>query len=363
MYSVRGNRVQFSMFGESHGPAIGMTIHGFPEGIAIDKDCIAAALLRRRTGGQFSSQRQEDDCVEWLSGTKEREDKVLVTTGAPLTFAIYNHDHRPKDYSELSRVVRPSHADLPAHIKYNGHNDVSGGGMFSGRLTAVYVVAGQLCNQCLKAMGIRMNASIVQLGRLRLPMDARDYSESPTCDRRTWLESLKPEWRQLANEILLEVQQNGDSVGGQVQLVATGMPIGIGDPQLYSMESELSAWLFSIPGLKALGFGLGEDFASAYGSQVNDSAFIDNGVIQHRSNNNGGIFGGMTNGMPLLFRATFKPTPSIYKPQNSIDVVSMREQPLEIKGRHDPAFVIRTPVVVESVTAMALFDFMRSDFK
>jgi len=345
------------MFGESHGTAIGMTIHGFPEGIEVDGVAIKAALSKRSTGGLFASQRQEVDEVHWISGIKNG-----VTTGAPLTFLIYNTDQKPKDYQQHGRIVRPSHADYPAHVRYNGYNDVNGGGMFSGRLTAVYVVAGTLCRQCLSMKGIQINASIVQLGRLRLSLEAQHLASRDKHDHVSWLQSLKGEWRELVNSVLQEAQNNGDSIGGRVHLEATGLPVGLGEPQLYSFESELSAWLFSIPGAKAVSFGLGEGFAEAMGSQVNDSAYIDHGVVKHRSNNNGGIFGGLTNGMPLSLQVTFKPTPSIYKPQDSIDVISMQPSALEIKGIHDPAFVIRTPIIVECVTAMAIFDFMRSAF-
>lgn len=358
MYSVRGNRVQYSMFGESHGPFIGMTIHGFPEGIAIDFKAIDAALSRRRTGGLYTSKRQERDTVHWLSGLKEG-----VTTGAPLTFSLENTGHLSKDYQDHENIARPSHADYPAQIRYGGHQDKRGGGMFSGRLTAVYVVAGTLCRQILLGEGIKFQATLGKLGSNEIPWQAVLWETIDFWDKRPWLETLEPAWKQRVEEILGHVQEQGDSMGGRVHLSIEGVPVGIGEPQLFSLESELSAWFFSIPGLKALSFGLGEAFADALGSEVNDAAIAHNGQIQHATNNNGGILGGLSNGMPIKVNLTFKPTPSIYRQQNTVDLVTLAPKVLEIRGRHDPAFVIRTPIVVECVAAMCLLDMMRFRLK
>lgn len=348
MSSVKGRYIQFSMFGESHGPAFGMTIHSFPAGVTIDDQGIALALDKRRTGGLYASQRIEGDRVEWLSGTLNGK-----TTGAPLTFIIRNENQHSRDYDQLARVVRPSHADYPAFVKYQGFNDPRGGGIFSGRLTAAYVVAGTLCKQLLMASEITIEAQITQLGRLSLPFGAAMDSQAP------WLQALKPEWRELVNTILQEVQSEGDSVGGTVSVKVNGLPAGVGDPHFHSVESELASWLWSIPGLKAISFGLGHEFAKSKGSIVNDSAYMDKGTVKHKSNHNGGVFGGISNGMPLELAVTFKPTPSIYMKQNTVDVHTMTDTNLEITGRHDPAFVIRTPVVVESVIAMALLDLIQ----
>lgn len=352
MYSSRGHFIQYSMFGESHGPAIGMTIHGFPEGISVDHQAIARALKQRRTGGAFASQRKEMDQVVWLSGLKND-----VTTGAPITFMIENKDHKPKDYDQHNRVVRPSHADYPASVRYQGFNDIHGGGMFSGRLTAVYVVAGTLCRQWLSIYGVTLRSYLSQLGKISLPQSSVTQSPEPLEDP-SWLASLTPQWRTMVNEILQAAQSDGDSIGGQVRLTVDNVPVGIGEPQLHSLESELSGWLFSIPGVKALSFGIGEAFASANGSKVNDCAYYDGDQVKHRTNHNGGIFGGLSNGMPIELQVTFKPTPSIYKAQQSIDLTREQNATLEITGRHDPAFVIRTPVVVECVVAMCLTDLM-----
>lgn len=347
MSSVKGRYIQFSMFGESHGPAFGMTLHNFPAGVTIDDHGIAMALDKRRTGGLYASQRVEGDRVEWLTGVLASK-----TTGAPLTFIIRNENQHSKDYDQHARVVRPSHADYPAYVKYKSFNDPRGGGIFSGRLTAAYVVAGTLCRQLLTEKGIMIEAQITQLGRLSIPFGAAMAMDAP------WLLALKPEWRELVNTVLHEVQSEGDSIGGTVSVRVSGMPVGIGDPHFHSVESELASWLWSIPGLKALSFGLGHEFAKSKGSAVNDSAYMDKGIVAHRSNHNGGVFGGISNGMPLELSVTFKPTPSIYKTQNTIDVNTMTDTTLEITGRHDPAFVIRTPIVVESVIAMALLDLM-----
>lgn len=348
MSSIKGNVVQYSLFGESHGPAIGMTINNLPSGLTIDEDSIRTALSKRSTGGQYASQRRETDSVEWISGVY-----LGQTTGAPLTFIIRNSDHKSKDYDQLAHIMRPSHADYPAYIKYGGKNDIRGGGMFSGRLTACYVVAGTLVRQLLEAEGLRIKASLVRLGKLTLPFDAADSGTG------TWYECLRPEWKKLVTQLLSEVQGKGDSVGGEVAVNVTGMPAGIGEPHFNSVESELAGWLYGIPGMKAVQFGLGIDFAKAHGSQVNDKAYYEDGLVKHKTNFNGGIFGGITNGMDLELKCTFKPTPSIYIRQETIDIREKVNIEHELTGRHDPAFVIRTPIVVESVIAMALYDLMR----
>jgi chorismate synthase len=349
MSSIKGRRVVFSMFGESHGPAIGMTINGLGEGVFIDDDAVQIALNKRRTGGSFASQRHEEDTVEWLSGRLGN-----YTTGAPLTFVIRNMNQRPKDYDTMGYLVRPSHSDYPAFVKYKGMNDKRGGGMFSGRLTAALVVTGTLCKTLLDSKNITIHASLTKLGSISLPVEATLQSE------KSWLDSLENKWRSLVNDVLSNVQQQGDSIGGVLKVRVEGMPVGVGEAHFHSIESELSSWLFSIPGLKGIQFGLGFDFSTMTGSQVNDSAFISEGEIKHRSNHNGGVFGGMTNGMPLEFDVVFKPTPSIYIPQKTIDMETLTEQELSITGRHDPAYVIRTPIIVECVTAIALLDLMRS---
>jgi len=349
MSSIKGRRLVFSMFGESHGPAIGMTINGLGEGVLIDDDAIRVALNKRRTGGSFASQRQEEDTVEWLSGRLGN-----YTTGAPLTFIVRNMNQRPKDYDTLGYLVRPSHADYPAYIKYKGMNDKRGGGMFSGRLTAALVVAGTICKMLLESKNITIHAAVTRLGRLSLPSEATPLST------KSWLDSLDNQWRGLVNDVLSTVQQEGDSIGGLLKVRVEGIPVGVGEGHFHSVESELSSWLFSIPGLKGIQFGLGFDFSTKLGSQVNDSACISDGEIKHRTNYNGGIFGGMTNGMPLEFDVVFKPTPSIYIPQKTIDMETLTEQDLSITGRHDPAYVIRTPIVVECVTAIGLLDLLWS---
>lgn len=347
MSNVLGNSVVYSLFGESHGPLVGMTIHNLPAGVTIDQQVIRANLIARQTGGMLTSQRREADEVEWVSGVVDN-----ITTGAPLSFIIKNNDYKLQDYRQIRHLARPSHADYTAHIKYDGYNDKSGGGMFSGRLTSCYVVAGSIARQLL-APQISLKAHLVQLGKLSLPKDI-----SNTVGK-SWLDGLSSPWRGMVVEYLTDIQGEGDSVGGQVNLIINGVPAGIGEPLFYSVESVFSSWLFAIPGLKAVQFGDGVALAGLKGSVANDIPYYEDGRVKHRSNRNGGVLGGISNGMPLDITVTFKPTSSIYKAQPTIDLSTQQNSTIEVTGRHDPAFVIRTPIVVESVAAMALYDLVR----
>ncbi len=349
MSSTVGKFVRYTLFGESHGAAIGMTIDGLPAGIKLDLDAIDFALKKRKTGQLLTSRRQEADLVKWLSGVQGD-----YTTGAALTFIIKNSGHRSQDYQKFSAIMRPSHADYTAHIKYNGYNDKRGGGMFSGRLTACYVVAGSIAKQLLKELGVVINADIVQLGELQLPLDAM-------LDRNSnWLAGLAPKWQQAVTDYLKEIAEQGDSLGGKVHIAVSGLPAGLGEPPFYSVEAALSQYLFAVPGLKAISFGTGGDFAAKKGSEVADQMQYVDDKVTFLSNHNGGVLGGITNGQPLEVDCVFKATPSIYKVQQTIDIVKKENTILQLIGRHDPAFVIRTPIVVESVVAMALYDLWRA---
>ncbi len=349
MSSTIGKSIKYTLFGESHGKAIGMTIDRLPAGIQLDFNAIDLALKKRKTGQRLTSQRQESDQIEWLSGVKDN-----VTTGAALTFIIKNNGQRSEDYQKNGTIMRPSHADYTAHIKYQGYNDKRGGGMFSGRLTACYVVAGSIVRQLLSEQGITINANITKLGKLQLPPDAvHDRNKS-------WLAGLAPKWQQTVTDYLTEVAEQGDSLGGKLHVTTTGLPVGLGEPPFYSVEAALSQFLLAVPGLKAISFGAGENFAVRSGSEVADQMRYVDDQIKFLSNHNGGVLGGISNGQPLEIAVVFKATPSIYKAQQTIDIAERKNVTLQLTGRHDPAFVIRTPIVVESVVAMALYDLWRA---
>ncbi len=347
MSSVIGKNIQYSLFGESHGKVIGMTIHSLPAGLLIDHDLIKTNLQRRASGKIYTSQRREEDKIEWLSGIMN--DK---TTGAPLTFIIKNKDARSKDYSKLANVIRPSHADYGAFVKYQGYNDQRGGGIFSGRLTAALVVAGSIAKQILSQEGIVIDSRLVNLGGINIPYDAYPEKNSD-------YQSLAKEYVDKIVGKLEQLIEEKDALGGQVMTKVYNLKAGIGDPYFYSLESVLSAYLFSISGLKAIAFGLGEEFANAKASQVNDAWHYQNDRVMPISNNNGGILGGISTGAEIVFKCTFKATPSIARPQKSVNLAEKSNVTIQIEGRHDPAYVLRTAVVVESVTAMALADILK----
>ncbi len=349
MSSTIGKYMNYTLFGESHGTAIGMTIDGLPAGVKLDFNAIDQALIKRKTGQLLTSQRQEPDQVEWLSGLK-----AGFTTGAAVTFIIKNSGQRSVDYQKYDNIMRPSHADYTAHIKYKGYNDQRGGGMFSGRLTACYVVAGSIARQLLKEHDIVINADIVQLGELQLPRDV-------TVNRdKSWLAGLAPNWQQVVTDYLKEIAEQGDSIGGKVHISASGLPVGLGEPPFYSVEAVLSQYLLAVPGLKAISFGTGASFATKKGSQVADQMRYVGDEVTFLSNHNGGVLGGISNGQALDIDIVFKATPSIFKEQQTIDIAKKENCSLQLTGRHDPAFVIRTPIVVESVVAMALYDLWRA---
>ncbi len=349
MSSTIGRCIRYTLFGESHGAAIGMTIDGLPAGTKLDYSAIDAALAKRKTGGLLTSQRQEADQVEWLSGVIDN-----YTTGSAVTFIIRNSGQRPQDYEKNSNIIRPSHADYTAHLKYGGYNDKRGGGIFSGRLTACLVVAGTIARQLLKSQGTVICANIIQLGKLSLPLDA-------TADRQTsWLAGLSQKWHDTVIDYLKEIAEQGDSLGGTVRVIASGLPVGLGEPPFYSVEAALAQFLLAIPGLKSIGFGKGVDFATKRGAEVADQMQYVDDKVTYLSNHNGGVLGGISNGQPLEINCVFKATPSIFKPQQTIDMATKQNTTLQLTGRHDPAFVIRTPIVVESVVAMALYDLWRA---
>ncbi len=347
MSSVIGRNIQYSLFGESHGEAIGMTIHSFPAGIRIDEAAISIALERRLGVNAYSTKRRETESPQWLSGVLDG-----VTTGAPLTFLLPNKDRRSADYSELKDRIRPSHADYTAKLRYNGFNDYRGGGIFSGRLSAAYVVVGTLAKTILAQRKIDIVSRLVQIGDITI--DFNTYN-----DKQKDFAALDETVQQQVDELINNIIHEKDSLGGKIKTKIFNFPAGIGDPHFYGLEAVLSQYLFAIPALKSLSFGLGNDFASARASEVNDELIYEKEKLRFMSNNNGGILGGISTGDDIVFDCVFKPTPSIAREQQSVNLKSKQNIKLAIKGRHDPAFVLRTAVIVESVTAMALLDILK----
>ena len=327
MSSQYGKKIKLSIFGQSHSPAIGVSIDGLPAGVKLDMDELQAFLQRRSPGqNDLTTARIEDDVPEVLSGLVNG-----ITCGAPLAIIIRNTDTRSSDYRELRDIPRPSHADYSAHIKFGGHQDVAGGGHFSGRLTAPLCVAGGICLQILRDSGVTINARILQIGKVR----GTD-------------EEMKLE--------ILAAKEQGDSVGGIIECEAVGLPVGLGDPIFDGIENRIAGVVFGIPGVKGIEFGSGFEGAGCRGSENNDSFYMDGETVKTRTNNCGGILGGITNGMPVLFRVAFKPTPSIGIEQNSVSLSREENAVLQVKGRHDPCIVIRAVPCVEAVAAIALYD-------
>lgn len=342
-----GGKLRLTLFGESHGPAIGMVMDGLPAGLSIDLSEIQADLDRRAPGrSELATSRREPDRVRVLSGLYQGK-----TNGAPLCGVVENTNTRSGDYAALARLMRPGHADYPAWVKHRGHADPRGGGAFSGRLTAPVVFAGAVARQVLAPMGIMVGAHITQIGSLR---DAAWQGvEDVTCEglsalRESPFPLLDPTLEQPMRDLVLQAKAQGDSVGGAVACGAAGVPAGWGEPFFGSVETVLSSLLFSIPAVKAVEFGAGRAFAGMQGSEANDPYVLKDGRVRTVSNHNGGVLGGITTGMPLLLWVAVKPTPSIALPQRTVDVAAMEEAELRITGRHDPCIVPRAVPVVEA---------------
>lgn len=357
MAATYKNHIELTIFGESHGKAIGIVIGNLPSGIHIDEQEIAKDMKRRAPGQNLmSTARKEADHVEIISGLLDG-----MTTGAPLTGLIYNSDQHSKDYSLLKTHMRPGHSDYPAYVKYQGFNDVRGGGHFSGRITAPIVFAGNIAKQILKQKGIRVGAHILSIGSIqdqKFDMQVNDdlldellEKPYPTIDSEIFSKM---------EETILNARKELNSVGGKVECVALHVPAGIGEPFFDSLESHLSSLMFSIPAVKSISFGDGDTIDTMLGSEANDEYYYDeDGTVKTTTNHNGGITGGISNGMPITVTVSFKPTPSIAKKQNTINVGTQENVELEIKGRHDPCIVQRAVVVVEAMMALGILDMMR----
>lgn len=355
MKNTFGNVVTVTLFGESHGPAIGAVVDGLPGGIRIDEKYIAARLAQRRPSGRISTARRESDSYEILSGVFNG-----YTTGTPLCIIIRNEDIRSKDYEVISRLARPSHADLTAMYRYGGFEDYRGGGHFSGRITAALVAAGAMAMKALEDKGIYIGTHIKSCGGIT----DRDIADET--DLRVLAETdfpvLDAEAASEMERIILDAAKDGDSVGGVLETVVLGMPEGVGEPWFDTAEGMLAHAIFSVPAVKGVEFGAGFDIARMRGSQANDCLRTDGKKIYTETNNSGGINGGITNGMPIVFRTAIKPTPSIFKEQRTVDIKKGENALLRLKGRHDPAVVHRAGVVINAVTALTLADLLAARY-
>ena len=352
MSSTYGERIKLSIFGQSHGPAIGMTLDGVPAGLPVDLDILQAFLNRRAPGqNDFSTPRREEDRPEFLSGIVDG-----FTCGAPIAAVIHNKNTRSGDYTNLKDCPRPGHADYTAQVKYGGYQDMAGGGHFSGRLTAPLCIAGGLCKQWLERKGIQIGAHISVIAGIADDPEHLDHLEPDLSRIRCDFPVLNPDSGTKMREEIAKARAGGDSVGGIIECIVTGLPAGIGDPMFGGMESRIAQIVYGIPAVKGLDFGSG--FCGSYmrGSQNNDAYTVVDGCVRTLTNHAGGILGGITTGMPLLFRVAIKPTPSISCPQKSVSLSRMKTQDLEIKGRHDPCIVPRAVPVVEAAAAIAVFD-------
>jgi len=339
-----GKNLKITIFGQSHSPAIGVTIEGLPSGFKIDFDELSSFLKRRAPGqGVFTTARNEADEPEFISGLVDGK-----TCGAPLTAIIRNTDTRSADYDEIRDIPRPSHADYSAYIKYGENRDVRGGGQFSGRLTAPLCVAGGICLQLLKGKGIHIAAHITQIGNIT----AQGFD--PVNVSLKDFDAIKTAAQMLA--AIEKAKENGDSLGGIIECAAIGIPAGIGEPMFDGMENKIASVLFGIPAVRGVEFGNGFAAASLRGSENNDAFIIKNNEIKTKTNNHGGILGGITTGMPLIFRTAFKPTPSIAIEQDSVSLSMRTEAKLCIKGRHDPCIVPRAVPCTEAAAAIAIYD-------
>lgn len=356
MSGVWGDKLKLSIFGESHGRAIGVVINNLPPGIEIDYEFIKSEMKRRAPGREkISTSRKEDDLFEIVSGELDGK-----TTGAPLCAMIWNSSQISKDYENLRYNMRPGHSDYPGFVKYKGFNDYRGGGHFSGRITAPLVFAGALAKSILKSKGITIGAHIRKVGK------TLDSSFDPVNLDSSLLNSIREKDYPVIDdnqgikmkEEILEAKKSLNSIGGIIEVGVVGSPVGIGNPFFDSFESKLAHMIFSVPATKGIEFGTGFGFADLTGKEGNDEFYMDNGKVKTYTNNNGGVTGGITNGMPIIFRTVIKPTASISQPQKTVNIKENEDTILTVEGRHDPCIVHRAVPVLESVTAITLLDFL-----
>ena len=348
-----GSKYKIGIFGSSHGLCVGARVDGCPAGSAISEAVIQSELDRRSPGkGQITSPRRERDRLEIVSGLRNGK-----ATGGPIVGLVRNADTDSSAYDAFLKVPRPGHADYPAMVKYGGHHDHRGGGIFSGRMTAGLVIGGAIARQVIETVGVRVLAQTVQIGNVSLQKDL-PFSVAERIVRNSAVGCADRKTAELMTEEIVKAHEERDSVGGVVKCTVIGVPVGVGEPFFSSIESAVSAMMFSIPGVKGVEFGSGFRCASMRGSEHNDQYVIRSGRILTRTNNSGGILGGLSNGMPIEFRVAFKPTSSIARPQKSVNIVDKKPVELEIRGRHDPCIVPRAVPVVENSAAAVILDLM-----
>ena len=356
MKNTFGNSFCVTLFGESHGQAIGAVLDGVKPGEEIDLQKISALLKMRKGAAAFSTKRKEKDEFKIVSGFFEGK-----TTGTPLCILIENNDTKSADYSEMKSVARPSHADYTAFLKYHGYNDYRGGGHFSGRITAALTAAGAIALQILERRGVKIGTHILSCGEVSdrsFENCIEDFEKLSLLS----LPVLDDSAREKIEERITAARKDGDSVGGVLETVVTGFPASVGEPWFDTVEGVLSHILFSVPAVKGVSFGAGFDFGKMTGSQANDPFIIRDGKVITQTNRNGGINGGITNSMPIVINCAVKPTPSIYKTQKTIDFEKNEQTELLIKGRHDPAIIHKASVVVTAAAAIALLDLLSGRF-
>lgn len=356
MSSMTGKNIKISVFGQSHSEAIGVVIDGLPTGTKLDMDEIYAFMARRAPGNNaFSTTRKEADKPEILSGLSEG-----YTCGAPLCAVIKNTNTRSGDYSNLKDCPRPSHADFAASIRYDGFNDVAGGGHFSGRLTAPLCFAGAVCIQILKQKNIEIKAHIYSIADVKdTPFDLVDITDEDIASKD--FPVINDEQGKLMQERILEAKSQADSVGGIIECAVTGVKAGYGSPIFDGIENIVAKNIFGVPAVKGIEFGNGFDCTQLLGSENNDPYRIENGKVVTETNNSGGITGGISTGMPIVFRVAVKPTPSIGKAQKSVSLSKSENADLIIKGRHDPCIVQRAVPVIEAVAAISILDIISEE--
>ena len=346
-----GQRLVLTSFGESHGRSIGAVLDGCPAGLEIDEKEIQEMLNLRKPGQNLiSTQRKEGDIVEVLSGIFRG-----FTTGAPITMLIWNADQKSKDYENLKTKLRPGHSDYPAMMKYNQYNDHRGGGRFSGRLTATHVMGGAIARKLLKVtLGIKTNSFTSQIGKIKMEKEFNEkmakiiYKNEVRCPEEKTAEKMR--------KSILDAKKKGDSLGGIIESITTNVPVGLGEPIFSSLESDLSKAIFSIPSVKGVEFGSGFRGSELFGSENNDLYTMKRGKIVTKTNNSGGILGGISNGMPITMRIAFKPASSIAQKQSTVDIKNKKNTILQVKGRHDPCVVPRAAPVVDSLVALTIAD-------
>ena len=356
MSSTYGDSLKLSIFGQSHAPAIGMVLDGIPAGLPVDFDALQKFLGRRAPGqNEHSTPRREADAPEFLSGIVNG-----YTCGAPIAATIKNTNTKSSDYENLKDCPRPGHADYTAQIKYNGYQDVAGGGHFSGRLTAPLCIAGGLCMQWLAGKGIFIGAHIKSIAGVSDKPVALDWCDPDLTKINREFPVVNLEAGEKMRLAIADAKANGDSVGGVIQCFVTGLPVGIGGPMFQGIEGKIAQIVYGVPAVKGVEFGSGFGSSVLRGSQNNDAFTVNDGNVRTKTNHAGGILGGITNGMPLVFSVAIKPTPSISIKQNSISIKNNCEQMLQVQGRHDPCIVPRAVPVIEAAAAIAIFDALLS---